>query len=445
VKQLLARARSSTLARNSIWMFAGQGASIAVQAVYFMVIARLLSSSQYGLFVGASALVTMIGQYSTLGAGVVLLRNVSADRSRFPEYFGNILLTLLPLGSLLVLVVHFSATWMMGPGSVRMLTVLAVSEFLFGQMIVCMSQVFQAFERMRITATLNLSANVLRLAIALVLMARGERLSAEQWSYVTLALTCIAASIAVLTVLRRFGRPVFRPRLVLTHAGEGLTYSLSGTATTASNDIDKTMLVHYGMSAQSGVYAMAYRVVDVCHMPIRSIHGAAFPRFFQLGRGDGIEGSAGFARRLLRKTVLLGLAGCIGMFLAAPVIPHLVGASFSQSISALRWLCLIPLFRCFHLSAGDALVGAGYQRLRLIVQGIMAAANVALNIYLIPHYGWRGAAWSSLGTDGGMAILMWGLLQYVRATANAGGNWADIRIPFGGFRRNKRDGLEDYA
>lgn len=425
-------------------MFAGQGATIAVQAVYFMVIARLLSSTQYGLFVGASALVTMIGQYSALGAGVVLLRHVSADRSRFPEYFGSVLVTLLPLGSLLVIVVHFTARWMMGAGCVRTLTVLAVSEFLFGQMIVCMSQVFQAFERMRITAALNLSANLLRLVIALVIMARGDHLTAEQWSYVTLALTCIAASISVLTVLRRFGPPVFKPRLALAHAGEGLTYSLSGTATTASNDIDKTMLVHYGMSAQNGVYAMAYRIVDVCHMPIRSIHGAAFPRFFQLGSRDGIEGSAGFARRLLCKTVVLGIAGAIGMFLAAPIIPHLVGASFSQSVLALRWLCLIPLFRCFHLSAGDALVGAGFQRLRLIVQGIMAAMNFGLNLYLIPHYGWRGAAWSSLETDGGMALLMWGLLHYVRAT-HAGGRWKNIGIPLASLRRNEPEGAGDYA
>jgi O-antigen/teichoic acid export membrane protein len=416
VKQLLRRARTSTLAQNSGWMFAGQGASIAVQAVYFMVIARLLSSTQYGLFVGASALVMMIGQYSTLGAGVVLLRYVSADRSRFPEYFGNILLTLLPLASLLVLAVHLSAKWMMGPNSVRILTVLAISEFFFGQTIVCMSQVFQAFERMRITATLNLSANLLRLIIALFLMARGHHLTAEQWSYVTLALTFVAALVAVVTVLRRFGRPTFIPHLVLAHAGEGLTYSLSGTATTASNDIDKTMLVHYGMSAQNGVYTMAYRIVDVCHMPIRSIHSAAFPRFFQLGRHEGIEGSASFARRLLSKTALLGLVGAVGIFLAAPIVPHLVGPSFSESVTALRWLCLIPLFRCFHLSAGDALVGAGYQRVRLTVQGIMAAANFALNLYLIPHYGWRGAAWSSLETDGGMAILMWALLQYVRLT-----------------------------
>ena len=72
----------------------------------------------------------------------------------------------------------------------------------------------------------------------------------------------------------------------------------------------------------------------------------------------------------------------------------------------------------------DAPVGAGYKRLRLTVQGIMAAGNFALNLYLIPHYGWRGAAWSSLETDGGMAILMW-LLQYVRRSQR----WKFARCP----------------
>jgi hypothetical protein len=49
------------------------------------------------------------------------------------------------------------------------------------------------------------------------------------------------------------------------------------------------------------------------------------------------------------------------MFVCAGLIPHLVGKSYAESVSALRWLCLITFFRCFHLSAGDAIAGAGHQ------------------------------------------------------------------------------------
>jgi O-antigen/teichoic acid export membrane protein len=103
------------------------------------------------------------------------------------------------------------------------------------------------------------------------------------------------------------------------------------------------------------------------------------------------------------------------MFLAAPMIPHLVGRSFSQSVAALRWLCLLPVFRAFHLSAGDALTGAGRLNLRVRLQSAAAAFNFAVNLYLIPHYGWQGAAWSSLTTDGLLAVANWTALMAVHS------------------------------
>ena len=49
----------SRLARNAGWMFLGQGVSFAVQACYFILLARLLGADQYGIFVGAAAAVSL--------------------------------------------------------------------------------------------------------------------------------------------------------------------------------------------------------------------------------------------------------------------------------------------------------------------------------------------------------------------------------------------------
>jgi hypothetical protein len=53
------RARQSVLARNAGWFFAGQGLSFVVQGFYFIVLARLLGTTQYGLLAGAVALVAI--------------------------------------------------------------------------------------------------------------------------------------------------------------------------------------------------------------------------------------------------------------------------------------------------------------------------------------------------------------------------------------------------
>ena len=98
------------------------------------------------------------------------------------------------------------------------------------------------------------------------------------------------------------------------------------------------------------------------------------------------------------------------MFLVAPVIPHIVGRGFANSVPALRWLCLLPVFRSLHLGAGDTLTGAGYQRYRTAAQLGAAALNFGLNLWLIPAYSWRGAAWASLLTDGCLAAAIWIIL-----------------------------------
>ncbi len=54
-----------------------------------------------------------------------------------------------------------------------------------------------------------------------------------------------------------------------------------------------------------------------------------------------------------------------------------------------------------------ALTGAGYQGLRTLAQVGVAAFNILINLWIIPAYGWRGAAWSSIASDGLLALSFW--------------------------------------
>jgi O-antigen/teichoic acid export membrane protein len=101
------------------------------------------------------------------------------------------------------------------------------------------------------------------------------------------------------------------------------------------------------------------------------------------------------------------------MFVLAPIIPHIVGAGFKESVLALRWLCLIPVFRSIHQMTGSALMGAGLQVYRTSSQVAAAIASLGLNIALIPRFGWLGAAWGSLLTDGLLAVMNVGYLMWL--------------------------------
>jgi O-antigen/teichoic acid export membrane protein len=102
-----------------------------------------------------------------------------------------------------------------------------------------------------------------------------------------------------------------------------------------------------------------------------------------------------------------------GLFFAAPLIPLIVGHGFDQSVSALRWLCLLPAIRGIHQLSGCAITGMGYQKFRTTAQFGAALTNLCLNLWLIPQYGWLGAAWSSLATDGLLAFVNWLIIKHI--------------------------------
>jgi O-antigen/teichoic acid export membrane protein len=404
ISRELQRIRESAMARNAGWMVLGQGGGFMLQSVYFVLIARLLGPSEYGLYAGAFALTSILGQYSAMGAGTLFLRYVTADRKQFSIYWGNILVTTTVASLLIVAALALVSGTVLGAGSRGITLLAAVANCFCFQLTASAARVFQTFEQLRITAGLTLANNLARTLTAGGMLFVLHRANAYQWSAATLALSLLTAAASVLVVTVRFGRPSFSPAQARRNLLEGFGYSFASSTATAYNDVDKTMLSHYGMNSANGIYSMAYRVIDVATIPILAIREAAMPRFFLNGLG-GVRGAAKLATLLLKRALPLGvLAACV-VFVTAPLVPRLAGSGFQETVSALRWLCLIPLFRSLHQMSGSAITGSGLQRYRTVSQMLAVGLNVGLNVWLIPRHGWIGAAWSSLATDGTLAIV----------------------------------------
>ncbi len=302
---------------------------------------------------------------------------------------------------------HFASTY-----SRSMLLCVALGDCLCAQLTAGAGRVFQAMEKMNITAGITVMINLLRTIVAALMLWQLHAGTAQQWSLASLIVSALTTVTAIALVTRSFGRPSFSPELLRRRTGEGFVFALSYSTDGVYNNVDKAMLGHYGMDAANGIYTMAYRAIDVSTVPVTSIHSAAFPTFFRKGTA-GVRSTAEYALQLLKRTAPLAMLSTLGLLVAAPIVPHLLGKGFGESIAALRWLCLLPFFRSFQLSAGDALTGAGHQKLRLVIQAAAAAFNFGINLYLIPHYSWRGAAWSSLASDGMLAVLNWSMLLWL--------------------------------
>ena len=384
----------------------GQGLSFLVQGFYFVLLARLLGAAQYGVFVGAVAAVSLLSQYSTLGSGMVLVRQVSREPHTFSRYWGNVLITNGCVSLFVILALSFLGKWMVGPASASVIVLVAIGECTCARLSEAGGQAFQAFEKFKVTAALTSLTSMARLLAAGVLTLAFHHATVRQWAIASLCVSCLSAAGAVTLVTVQLGRPTFDFALLRQRVLEGVGFSLAASTTSIYNDIDKAMLSHYGMLAANGIYAMAYRVVDMSCTPMRALQSAAFPRFCQTG-ADGISHCMQLTKKLLGKTLPFGLLAAVCMFISAPLLPYVVGPTFAPSVNALRWLCMLPVFRSLHLAAGDALTGAGYQRYRTGSQLIAAGVNFVLNLWLIPLHSWQGAAWASLVTDGGLAAANW--------------------------------------
>ena len=397
---------SSTMARNTLWVFLGQGSRLVIQGGYFVVIARVLGVNNYGSFVGAVALVAILSPFATLGFGNLLVKNVSRDREVFPESWGNTLLMTVVSGSILLVLVMALARFVLPPTiPAQLVFAVAISDLFAARLTDAAGQAFQSVEHVRWMANILIFLSIVRFIAAVAVAFVWKHPTPLQWGYFYCGSSVIPAAVSVILVSRRLGMPRINLRKIYSEMTEGFYFSTGLSAQTIYNDLDKAMLARYSTLDATGLYAAAYRIIDVAYTPVRSLLYAASPGFFRAGH-TGIGSSVVYMKRLLPKGLIYSFLIFVGLQLFAPVVPHILGQEYARSVEALRWLAVLPLIRTVHSFYSDALTGAGHQGIRMGLQVFVAVFNVAINLWVIPAYSWRGAVFSSLASDALLAIIV---------------------------------------
>ena len=382
---------------------------------YFILIARSLGPSEYGAFVGAVSLVALVAPFAGLGSGNLLVKNVSRKPDLFAEYWGNSLL-ISGISGLILLGFVLAVARLVLPASIPWLLILliCVSDLLVVRAAEIGAQGFQAVDELRYTAFLTVLPYILRMIGAVIVFFVWRRATALCWSWFYLACTVISAVVAVSVASHKLGAPKLALWRIRGELVEGFYFGASMSAQTVYNDVDKTMLARLSTLDATGIYGAAYRLIDVSFTPVRSVLNAAYANFFRHGEA-GMSASYGYAKKLLKKTTGYSLLVSLGLFVAAPIVPVILGSDYTRVVEALRWLALLPFFKSMHYFLADALTGAGYQRIRTVAQIGVALFNVGLNLWLIPAYSWRGAAWSSLASDGALVLAMYACVMFATA------------------------------
>jgi O-antigen/teichoic acid export membrane protein len=408
--RVLDRVRESRLARDTGHLATGQGLRLVIQAAYFVLIARILGPGKYGAFVAIVSLASILAPFSGMGTTHLFVKNVSSGKRPARVCWGNGLVATVVSGTafsalaltisyLLHLRVPFSAVVAVCISDLFLLRVIELAYFGFA-----------GLDRMKESAILNVTGSLPRLIAIGLLSIWRHPLTLQRWAGAYLAATVISTLYAIYRAHKLWGAPRFNWTFLREDVAEGVYFSIGTSAATIYNDIDKVMLGRISFAA-GGIYAAAYRIVDVSMTPIRSLASAAYPHFFRRGV-DGMAPAHAYAITHIKRAFIYSAALFAVLWLSAPLLPLVLGANYAQTALALRWLALLPVLRSGHVFLADSLSGAGFQGLRCAIQAAVAGINIALNIAILPRYGWLGAAWTSLASDGLLLLSLWIAVQY---------------------------------
>lgn len=415
ISQLFSRFKEASrrpVIRGTFWKLTARISSLFIQSFYFLIIARTLGAEQYGLFVGVMALIKLLVPFASWGTPHILMKHVSRNREVFSQYWGNTLFFTLGLGSCFLLgALLFNQLFLPANFFWFLILCIGLAELVFARIHDAVIKSFLATDHLRLDAQINILLSFNGLIAAVCLMVFFPNPSAVIWGVLYLLSRLVTALIGFILVCRTVGKPQPNLSLMKPELVQGFYFSVSLSSQTIYNDIDKTMLASMSTLAATGIYGAAYRIIEVAMIPVVSILGATYAQFFRKG-AVGISGSLAFAKRIVPFAGGYGFLATAGVWLLAPLIPYILGEEYANSVAALQWLSPLIFFKAMQFFAADTLTGAGLQGARSALQATAAGTNALLNFWLIPMYSWKGAAWSSLGTDGLLVLCLWGLVFF---------------------------------
>lgn len=398
---------SKLLRKSVLALFAGQVSKLAIQAIYFVTLARMLGATDYGAFAAVLALAALLSPFSSLGTNTLMVRNVAHDATSAPYEWKRALL-FTAVGGLFSSVLLAAASHWIAPTNVSWAVIffVAVADLVGLRLVDLVGSFRQAVGSSRALAILPSVANLCRLSAAAAAILSLETMSLSTWSWVYAAATLpLGVGVAVMTTVK-VGYYKGSTKVTQREVREGLLFATALASQNVYNDVDKAMLGRLVSATSAGIYSAAYRIIDMAYAPIRSVSAAAYPLYFREGK-SGLRSALRLTRKI--SLIVLGYAfvGAIGVALVAPIAPAILGSDYNEAVQYIQMMAGLIILRAGSFLAADTLTGSGHQGYRTAVQASMAGINVCMNFYLLPQYGIGGAVISTLACEALLGALLW--------------------------------------
>jgi O-antigen/teichoic acid export membrane protein len=385
----------------SFWQFLRVG----LQALWMLLVARLLGAAGYGTFAGYAGFASAIGSLTGIGFGLTLLQDVSRDRTRFSASLRHAAIAFVGSGALLWLAYVFTAgQFLRGGLPVSTIAFIGIPEVLAFPLTILASYAYQAHDRPGMAGLMYAAIPASNLvALGAFLLGTDDRSLGAYIPYH--AGIAVLGTAAVWFTMRHDLRPV---RSIgwpgRRDISESAGFSLMRVIDTAMTSLDKSIVLRLAGPEIAGWYTAAFRLASVLAIPASALAMAALPRLF---RDRGQERGRRLAHHLLLASLASGALGVLGMLGGSAALPWLLGPGFGGAARAARYLCLAPLLIGVAAAGANVLATSGRRRWRVAAQGVGLIALFGFGAIALPRYGIMGAAIMFQAALAAAALMLW--------------------------------------
>lgn len=414
---LSGRSEKDASRRMAMVAFIIRIASAALAFVSQIILARAMGEFEYGIFVFVWVLAVIAGNLSCVGFHTAVIRFVPQYKASGEEALIRGLTStarrfaLASAGAIAVLgiiALHFTA------GLIQPYYGLPIFIGLLIMPMIALGDILDGTSRANHWPVMALSPTFLiRPTLILVVMvgavlagAPHSAVTAVEAALIATFVTTLGQYIAVTTRLRRhvpagpkaIAFPTWMAVAFPIFLIEGVGYLLTNS--------DVIVVGIFLDPEQVAVYFAAAKTMALVHFVYFSVKAAAGPRFSAIiAEGDKTK-LAVFAAQATRWAFWPALAVGLAVLAAGNFLLSLFGAAFMAGHVVMAILLAGILAKALVGPGEVLLMMAGKQRLCAYLYGIALAANIGLNIILIPQLGIEGAAIATASAMGVEALLL---------------------------------------
>lgn len=400
--------------KNTSWLFFEKFLRLLSGLVVGVLVARHLGPEEFGLLNYAMSFVALFLSFSGLGLDSIVVKELVKEKDQKQLILGTSF-GLKLIGALGVLFFILIAIFLSN-NSAELNSIL---------LIIAVAAVFQSFNvidfyfQSTVESKYVVFANIFSLSLSAIFKLYLIYINASLFFF-ALAFTLDSFIVAIGLVYYYFSNGhrlrqwKFNKSIAMSLLKQSWPLVLAGVVVTVYMKIDQIMIKEMLGAEANGNYAAAVRISETWYFIPMVICSSLFPAIINAkNRMDGSYSNR--LQNLYNFMVILALSVAVPItFLSEPIILFLFGDQYAQAIDVLTIHIWSGLFVSLGLASSLWLINENLQKISFYRTTLGAIVNIVLNFLLIPKYGIRGAALTTLFSQIVAALLFDLLLKKTR-------------------------------